>query len=202
MVESKVLDDIVAKYYLFNPSEYGRVYTFVDFGNVRHWAKELWKIENKYRISVEVDIAKLSDICDLVKPIKKIFYYGYFSKERTDLDDKHPLNEKYRKSIYRIDKARKKGFETKSKEIKIIPLYDEDGKFIKKIAKCNFDVEITMDILQKIEKYDTILLLSGDGDFYKLLSHAKNKGKKIIKLSPPMEGRGISSRPFVWLQEF
>src|SRR3989344_4742308 len=175
MVESKILDDIVAKYYFFNPSEYGRIYVFIDFGNVRAWAKDLWQEEHKYRICVEVDIKKLSEICNLVKPEKKRFYYGYFHKneERTD-------NTKHYQSILRISKARKNGFEVETKEIKIIPYYDEDGKYMGKISKCNFDGEITMDMLQKIEKYDSVVLFSGDSDFVKLLSYLKNKSKKII----------------------
>jgi len=88
----KNIQDFKTEYYFLNPKEYGRIYIFIDFGNVRPWAKDLWKEENKYRISVE----------------------------------------------------------------------------------------ITMDMLQKIEKYNSVLLFSGDSDFYKLLEYIKSKGKKII----------------------
>lgn len=179
MTTYKNLKDFKTQYYFFEPDEYEKIFVFVDFGNVRHWAKELWKEENKYRISIEIDIEKLANICDLVNPVKKIFYYGYF-KERKDLRPEHELNIKHRNSIYRIDKARKNGFKIESKEIKMIPLFDEEGKYIKKIPKCNFDVEITMDMVQKINKYDSIMLFSGDSDFQKIISYIKNKGKKII----------------------
>ncbi len=174
-MENKVLDDILAKHYFFNPDEYGRIYVFIDFGNVRAWAKDLWKEENKYRISIEVDIKKLGEICNLMKPEKKRFYYGYFHK-----NDESTNNIKHDQSILRIDKARKSGFEVEAKEIKMIPHYNDEGKFIGKVPKCNFDVEITMDMLQKIEKYDSVVLFSGDSDFVKLLSYLKNKGKKVI----------------------
>lgn len=35
-------------------------------------------------------------------------------------------------------------------------------------------------MITKIEKYDTIMLFSGDSDFGGLLGYLKNKGKKIV----------------------
>ena len=65
----------------------------------------------------------------------------------------------------------------------MIPHYDEEGKFLGKTPKCNFDVEIALDVMKKIEQYDTVMLFSGDSDFGKLLSYLKSKGKKIIVVS-------------------
>jgi uncharacterized protein (TIGR00288 family) len=70
-----------------------------------------------------------------------------------------------------------------SKEIKMIPHYDESGKFLGKTPKCNFDVEIALDAMKKIEQYDTVMLFSGDSDFGKLLGYLKSKGKKVIVVS-------------------
>ncbi len=173
------LQEFKANHYLFDSTKYGRIYAFVDFGNVRPWAKELWPEENEFRFSLEIDIAKLADICDWVKVKRKIFYYGYYPI-RPDLPSLHEFNDKHRKSILRIDKARTSGFNVKSKEIKMVPHYDEGGNFVGKFPKCNFDVEITMDMLTKIQKYDTIFLFSGDSDFGGLLGYLKDKGKKII----------------------
>jgi uncharacterized protein (TIGR00288 family) len=75
------------------------------------------------------------------------------------------------------------GFSVRSKEVKMIPHHDDDGVFLGKIPKCNFDVEITLDAMSKIEKYDTIVLFSGDSDFGRLLSYLKSKGKKAIVIS-------------------
>jgi len=51
------------------------------------------------------------------------------------------------------------------------------------IYKCNFDVEITTDIL--LEKYsiDELILFSGDSDFNYLIDKLKNMGKKVIVFS-------------------
>ena len=98
------------------------------------------------------------------------------------MPDDHENNKKHRRSTFRLSKARKNGFEVRTKDIKMIPHYDDFGKFLNKIPKCNFDVEITMDMIIKADKYDSIFLLSGDSDFGGLLSYLKDKGKKIIVL--------------------
>ena len=173
------LNKLKTEYYFFDPIEFGKVFVFVDFGNVRPWAKDLWPEENKYRLSVEIDIKKLAEVCNWVSPEKKFFYYGHFKKPEEGVGD--PLEkEKHTKSIFRIDKARNSGFEVKTKEIKMIPHYDDTGKFVGKFPKCNFDVEITMSMLQKINKYDTVMLFSGDSNFGGLLGYLKSKGKKVI----------------------
>lgn len=197
----------IKEYYFFQFDKYGRIYTFVDFGNVRPWAKDFWIDENRYRICSEIDIQKLAIICDWVESKRKFFYYGYFSK-RDDLKWEHPLNVKYRSSAFRIDKAEKAGFKIRSKEIKMIPQYDETGKFLGKLPKCNFDVEITMDMLTKINKYDTVILFSGDSDFGGLLAYLKTKNKKVIiictrnRMSKELEEVADKFIPAETLQDF
>lgn len=176
------LQEFKANYYFFKPEEFGKIFVFVDFGNVRPWAKDFWPEENKYRISVEIDIEKLSSLCGLVKPDEKFFYYGFFP-ENPSLGKDHEINIRHFKSIFRIAKARKCGFNVRTKEVKMIPNYDETGRYIGKLPKCNFDVEITMDAITKIEKYDTIMLFSGDSDFGKLLRYLKSKKKRVIVVS-------------------
>lgn len=176
------LQDLRRNHYLFDPDGYGRIYAFVDFGNVRPWAKDFWPKENKYRISAEIDIEKLAMICDWVAPDNKYFYYGHFPKIDT-LPEEHEKNEKYRKSVYRIDKARKAGFIPRTKDVKMIPEYDESGHFLGEHPKCNFDVEIALDAITKMGQYDTAVLFSGDSDFGKLLGYLKSKKKKIVVIS-------------------
>jgi uncharacterized LabA/DUF88 family protein len=176
------IKDLKGQYYFFKKSDYGRVYVFVDFGNVRPWAKELWPEENKERIVKEIDIAKLAEVINWILPVKKIFYYGRFVQNISKPND-HIENKKFRDSIYRLEKARKCGFIVVDKEIKMIPHYDNYGKFVNTIPKCNFDVEITMDMITKVENYDTAVLFSGDSDFSGLLEYLKNRSKKVIVVS-------------------
>ena len=51
--------------------------------------------------------------------------------------------------------------------------------------KCDFDVEITIDALNLIDEYDTLLLFSGDGDYAALSKDLIAKGKKVILVFGP-----------------
>jgi len=181
MKENMDLNDLKRQYYLFDPSGFGRIYSYVDFSNVRHWAKSFWPIDNKERWTKEVDIEKLAGVIELINPLKKFFYYGHY-KERPELPWEDASNIKYRNSIFRIDKAHKAGFVPRTKGIKEINDFDENGKFIGRRSKCNFDIEMAMDMLLKIEKYDTVFLWSGDSDFHYLLKYLQSKKKKIITI--------------------
>jgi len=41
--------------------------------------------------------------------------------------------------------------------------------------KCNFDVELTLDAVDNLSNYDRFVLVSGDGDFVKLVKYLKVK---------------------------
>ena len=45
------------------------------------------------------------------------------------------------------------------------------------------DVEITIDALHNINKYDVAILFSGDADFLALVNYLKNHGKKVYIFS-------------------
>jgi len=175
------LKEYIRDYYLFNPADYGRIFVFIDFSNVRHWAQSFWPSENKEHLKREIDINKLAEVCDWINPERKFFYYGHY-KEYPLLLPNHKLNIKYRQSIYRIDKARKAGFIPRTKDVKEIDNFSLDGKFLGKINKCNFDIEIAMDVLLKINKYDTVFLWSGDSDFDILFRYLKSKKKSVVTI--------------------
>jgi uncharacterized LabA/DUF88 family protein len=56
---------------------------------------------------------------------------------------------------------------------------DSKGAYVL-VPKCNFDVEIAVDAMRNIEKYDTFCLFSSDADFVHLARFLKAKGKKFI----------------------
>lgn len=59
------------------------------------------------------------------------------------------------------------GFEVKSKDLQVFYGGDKKG---------DWDVGIAMDVMRLAQKLDTIVLVSGDGDFSDLLEHAKSLG--------------------------
>jgi len=75
---------------------------------------------------------------------------------------------------------KKNGFKLVTKPLKIINAPEiERGD----IRKANFDVEITIDVLERIEKFDTLVLFSGDSDFDYLVRKLRAKGKNVIVVS-------------------
>jgi uncharacterized LabA/DUF88 family protein len=62
------------------------------------------------------------------------------------------------------------GFEVKAKDLQVF----YDGA-----KKGDWDVGIAMDIMRLAPKLDTIVLVSGDGDFTDLVEHAKSLGCRV-----------------------
>lgn len=69
-----------------------------------------------------------------------------------------------------FDALSKIGIEIKSKELQIFP----GG-----MKKADWDVGIVLDALELSKKVDSIVLVSGDGDFVPLLSHIKINGAQV-----------------------
>jgi len=62
------------------------------------------------------------------------------------------------------------GFEVKSKDLQV---------FYGGAKKGDWDVGIAMDVMRLAPKLDTIVLVSGDGDFSDLLEHTKSLGCRV-----------------------
>lgn len=69
----------------------------------------------------------------------------------------------------------------RKKELKRISISNEIGESV--VEKGNMDVEITIDALHNIEKYNTAILFSGDADFLALINYLKNHKKKVYIFS-------------------
>ena len=160
---------------------------YLDLANMFHWEKIL-----KWRFRIEDVISELNAI----PSIKRInVYFG--------LD---PKNEIASKGIQK--RVQKAGAIYKTKPVKYIrktideallfkkstlTLFDDEitvkmNEFIEEInrrgriieePKCNFDVEITMDMMDDVETVTGIILFSGDSDFKAPLERLKVKGKNV-----------------------
>ncbi len=105
----------------------------------------------------------------------KVFYYSAFPAEGTrdySLDGKHKFFTFLKKGL---------GFEVRKKKLKRISIITEHGESIKE--KGDMDVEITIDALHHLEKYNTAIFFTGDSDFLALVSYLKNSGKKVYIFS-------------------
>ncbi len=167
-------------------NELGRIFSFVDFGNINYWF-ERDERDGKGNVlpsgsKLTIDIEKLSSFINKFAE-KKRFYFG--------------LDSENKKSIRIISKARGCFDYTGTKPIQWIKHYltdveaksntrsvnkDLEGSYIY-IPKCNFDVEMSVDAMKLLDYYDTFCLWSSDSDFAYLLNHLVKKGKKVILIS-------------------
>ena len=105
----------------------------------------------------------------------KVFYYTAYPAEGTrsySLDGKHKFFTFLKKGL---------GFEVRKKELKRISVIDEYGESIKE--KGDMDVEITIDAMRHLGKYNTVIFFTGDSDFLELVSYLKNNGKRVFIFS-------------------
>lgn len=163
------------------------VFAYLDLTNMFHWQDVLgWKFR------VEDVMAQLFSFPN-VKEIK--VYYGL---NKRDLKNSEAFHNRIKKSGA-ILKTKPMKFLTKEVEEgmffqrrtltlfdggvkgKITELLDEIHKsgIVIEEPKCNFDVEMAMDMLDDAEKATAIMLFSGDSDLFGPLERLKVKGKQV-----------------------
>jgi len=151
-----------------NKTENNTIYVFIDASNL--W--EALKAKGKF-----IDFEKVT------KYIKerfsgttiKAFYYTAYPAEGTrsySLDGRHKFFTFLKKGL---------GFEVIKKELKRISIVDEHGEAIEE--KGNMDVEITIDAMHHLEKYNMAVFFTGDSDFLALITYLRNHGKKVFIFS-------------------
>ncbi|MEK7167347.1 MAG: NYN domain-containing protein [Patescibacteria group bacterium] len=144
------------------------VYVFIDASNL--W--EAQKAKGKF-----FDYEKLKKFIkeNFHSFIIKIFYYTAYPAEGTrvySLNGRHKFYTFLKKGL---------GFIVRKKELKRIFIITENGESIEE--KGNMDVEITIDALHNINKYNIAVLFSGDSDFLALVSYLRRASKKVYIFS-------------------
>jgi len=174
---------------------------YIDYANVRPWSEKLgWHIELK----------RLKQFLDSFSSVEAVnFYNGYLAenkrseKEKTEAEDnKYVLRTKPVKIMeFSIDASSILPDSTvlldqfvsrallKKYEIATIEYLNErfkdmnkKGEYIIQDMKCNFDVEIGVDMLLDCERNsaDTFILWSGDSDFADSIEKLIVAGKKVF----------------------
>lgn len=163
------------------------IIAYLDLTNMFHWQDVLG-----WRFRIEDLIKQLLNFSN-IKAVK--VYYGFNERDRESSEAFHNrikktgaiLRTKPMKFIKKdIDGAlffqrrTMTLFDGKIKG-KINELIDElqKSEVIIEEPKCNFDVEMAMDILDDAERITAIMIFSGDSDLLEPLERIKVKGKKI-----------------------
>ena len=134
----------------------GKVYVFVDVANIFYSQRTL-----KWKISYEKLINYFKKECDLGKCY---VYTGVFNEDHGQ--------EKF------LNMLKKHGYILKTKPVKKILTRDSKIEW-----KADLDVELSFDMDDLSNEYDTAVLLSGDSDFAYILRRIKSKGKRVIVMS-------------------
>ena len=153
---------------LGNDKKRNTVYAFIDASN-------LWQVQKAK--GKMFDYEKLKAFLKLKFDASEIqiFYYTAYPAEGTrdhNLDGKHKFFTYLKKGL---------GFTVRKKELKRIVTHSEAGDSIQE--KGNMDVEMTIDIIHHMKKYDVVVLFTGDSDFLALITYIKNGGKKVYIFS-------------------
>lgn len=140
------------------------VYAFVDASN-------LWEAQKTK--GYFFDLAKLQAYLKTRYHATeiKVYYYTAYPAEGTrdySTDSKHKFYTYLKKGL---------GFVVRKKPLKQLKSMTDHGEVIEE--KGNMDVEMAIDAVNLIEKYDTAILFTGDSDFLALVNYIKNRGKKV-----------------------
>jgi len=158
---------------------------FLDLTNMFHWQDTL-----KWRFSIYQVIEQILSI-NSVKEVR--VYYGFNKRELLKSQNFHQRLRKtgaivITKDVKWIKKEITKNLFVKSSTLdlfdanahtkldELIEYLHQQGIKIEE-PKCNFDVEMALDILDTIDKISGILLFSGDSDLREPLGRLKLKGK-------------------------
>lgn len=140
-----------------------RTIVIIDFSNVERWKDSLgWTI----------DVHKLADLIknfSYGKQFLRRFYYG------SDYGPKENSKEILPWSNTMLTKAGMYRFEVVTKRVKYMTSNTNPTGYD---TKCDFDVEMALDLIKERENYDTIVLFSGDGDLACVLDYLCNEYQK------------------------
>ena len=165
--------------------KFGKIFAFIDFSNVNKWyADDIrdWEDNILAKSSkLTIDIEKLFSFTKVFSSQAR-FYYGYDPQNENSSKFLGKTkfvfggNLVFTKPIQQIRHYLQESEKVlNTRQIR----HDNDGDFIY-LPKCNFDVEICVDAIRLMNKYDTFCLFSSDADFVSLMKYLKNNRKKII----------------------
>lgn len=138
-----------------------RIAIFIDEANIESSAIDL---------KIFIDYTKLKNSLVGNNELFNCFYYARGSHE-----DYHNSN---KSDFYK--KLTMNGFTVIMKPIKKMPDPKNENKIIE---KCSVDVEFTLDVISLSDNYDIAYLITGDGDFCKLVEYLRARSKEIICVS-------------------
>lgn len=165
--------------------KFGKIFVFIDFANVDKWfAEDTRDLDNNILEDgkkLSIDLEKLLGFSKCFSNHAR-FYYGHDPQNVNSLKFLGKTKYVFGKNMVFTKPIQQIRHYLNEKE-RIINTrricHDNEGDFIY-LPKCNFDVEICVDAIRMMGKYDTFCLFSSDSDFVSLIKFIKNNRKKVI----------------------
>ena len=157
----------------------------IDFGNVNYWFESDRQSSDNIALAddekIVIDLDGLKSFSDLFTDHTRV-YYGHDADNPYSLRFLAAMKGSFGKSRVFTKPIQKVRHHLKAEEIpnNTRTLFEDSEGIYVQIPKCNFDVEMTVDIIRLMDSYDTLVLYSVDADFVSLCRYVRKKGKKII----------------------
>jgi len=145
-----------------------RIYVFIDASNL--W--ETQKAKGRF-----FDYEKLKNFIKEKFNGSSIEFF-YYSAYPADGTREYSLNGRHKFFTF-LKKGLK--FTVRKKKLKRISIITPEGESIEE--KGNMDVEITIDVLHHIKKYDIAVFFTGDSDFLAVVTYLRARDKKVYIFS-------------------
>lgn len=146
----------------------------VDYANWRPFLREQ---------GIDIDWREFRSLMESLYSEVDLNYYDgeiidkfYRQKYRNATDD--DVHRAKKKTLKHFKKLKGFGYRVVSKPMSVI--HQASGRMI---FKCNFDVEITIDVMDNIDNYGVFVFCTGDGDFIALLKRLKRSKKETHVIS-------------------
>ena len=164
-------------------SRYKRIAVYIDNANIIHappyleWFIDFEKLARYFNRAEDLVQVRLFDSIPEKEDLDLLLGRTRNGMTKKDYEKYLDRSERQRKFLSRAEKDW--GVDVNLKPLRFI--YDEKLKRFHKKGDC--DVDLTVEAIRRRKKYDTLFLLSGDGDFVPLVSYLKQCQKQVVVMS-------------------
>lgn len=144
------------------------VYVFIDASNI-------WEVQKARGLFLDLEKLRNYIRRHFHSTNVTVFYYTAYPADETRMystDPKHKFFTFLEKGL---------DFTVRKKQLKRISAVGEEGEYVKE--KGDMDVEVSVDAMHHIGRYDTAVFFTGDSDFLPLITYLRSTGKRVYVYS-------------------
>lgn len=147
-----------------------RIYFAVDVNNLWHSCQELFGSYARVDYAKVLEKIKNGGFPRVPRRVQAVAYTITAPRRKTTIDGRVKVEESANSKF--LESLKRFGYEVRTRHMQ----YE---KGIIKPFHTDWDVGITVDMLQQIHDFDTFIIASGDGDYVPLLEKIQREGKRV-----------------------